>query len=401
MLSLMWLPYTVRRSSRRPRRQRSPLQVECLEDRTVLSTGLTPALLPASPLGMSVPGQFSQPQPARVSSAAVSQPATGTNPTNGSPAFPAQATGPAGAGQSATPTSSTSPAPPAPSTSAASAAPGTFANTGPTATPANGTVTGAQPAGTQAALAQQSAAQEARLAALAAGTPLSPAALAMLNAGVAPGPADLPFMNTGATGTVPLTLTAPTTTGLLVPQVAAEANGQLPASVGGFNRGLLTYEMEAMLSGGGGGEPALLPAPAQPNQGDGAAPARPAPVQMAPDDEIQEPQNPAPDAGPTVNGDAWPILLAPEQGPERLPGWDVLPAAAVKPEAVAQPPAMQPAVRLEAPVAAAEPRASLWGRLASVACFAAGALGAAWFPDVREMATRRRKVPVLRPRGRH
>jgi hypothetical protein len=305
---------------------------------------LTPAVLPASPLGMAVPGQFSQQRPAVVSTApqtnnntAVTQPTTGTNPTNG-------------------------------------------------------TITGTQPAGTQPARAQQAVAQESRLAALAAGTPLPPAALAMLNAGVAPGPAGLPSVGAGATGTVPLTPTTPPTTTLSVPQVVAEANGQVPATLvplGGFNNGLLTYEMEAILSGGGGGEPEAALAAAQPNQGGGAAPARPAPVQMAPDDEIQEPQGAAPDAGPTVDGDTWPIVLAPEQGPERMPGWDLLPAAAVMPEA-AVPSATRTVARTEAPVAAAEPQPSLWGRFASVACFATGALGAVWFPDVRELGTKRK-----------
>jgi hypothetical protein len=73
---------------------------------------------------------------------------------------------------------------------------------------------------------------------------------------------------------------------------------------------------------------------------------------------------------------------------------------------VAQPVAARPQAQPVTPAVAAPrveptaPASSLWGRFVAVACFAAGALGAVWFPDVGELGTRREKLLTLREEAR-
>jgi hypothetical protein len=335
-----------------------------LEDRTLLSAmPLVPTPLPAG-----VPGQFGAANPGQTTeNLAVltpSQTSTNTSPST---------------------TSVVVYGPPAPDPQGEAGTTASNAATGP------GQFTPAE-----IALAQQGFAPEGPFNALSQQT------LQFLNAGIPVRLQDLPFLGTEGTGNVRLTLAAPPTLNVSPVLLAAEANGQLPAnfaSVGGFNRGLLTNEMATLLSGGGG--VAQPPGPDAQRQSQPARPERPAPVQPAPEDN--EPQEPlagrylAPDVGPTAGRDKFPIVLAPEREPERLPGWDMTREAMV-----AQPVQIQrtaPVVVAAAPpTVVAEPRAPLWNRLVSVACFAAGALGAVWYSDAAGGEATREQFPHLRRR---
>jgi hypothetical protein len=273
-----------------------------------------------------------------------------------------------------------------------------------TATPAGGTtqaVGGTQVPLSLAQLAatEQLLAQGNQFAAAAAGVSqaLSPGTLSLLNSGAALSTADLPFLPNGGASTLRLTPTTPPIVNVSLPQLATSANGQVPASLvplGGFNRGLLTYQIEIQLTGGAGPTPEPGPQAAQPNNG-----PVPAQVQPAPADEPQEPNGHlVPEVGPAVDGNAMPILLAPENDTERLPGWEIAPPVErMEPVVVPVTPAVVPATPPVVSTAAVAARPSLWSRFVSVACFAAGALGAVWFPDIRELGTKRESLPVLRP----
>jgi hypothetical protein len=214
---------------------------------------------------------------------------------------------------------------------------------------------------------------------------LSSAALSFLSARAVVRAEDLPFLAHPASGAPRVTPTTPPVVNVSLRQVAASAGGQIPASLGGFNRGLVTNEIAILLSGGGGGE---TPAPetAPTNHRGISAPVRP----VSDDMPLELEQYLAPDVRPVVDGDAIPVLLAPASGPERLPRWEIITPPTERVER--RQPAARPATPAVARPEAVAPRPSLWSRFVSLACFAAGALGAVWFPDIRE--------PVLRQEER-
>jgi hypothetical protein len=270
----------------------------------------------------------------------------------------------------------------------------TGAGSGTTTTGTATTTTNPTAAGRQGQFTPAQIAAANQLASIEQVPGLSVQTLQFLNAGGPLGLHDLPFV--GA-----VTPSGPTTVQGSPAQALAAASGVQPPNVlpvvGGFAPGRLTYELETQLSGGGGGEP-MPPAPnaqAQP-----ARPERPAPVQPAPDDEMQEPDDGGaapPDAGPTADGANVPIILAPENAPEQLPGWDMTREAVPTPVR----PAAEPTVTATAPPTAVtqEPPTPLWTRFLSVACFAAGTLGAVWYSDVAGADTTREKFPLLRRRA--
>jgi hypothetical protein len=332
---------SVRRSFRRPHRPqrlRVRLQVEGLEDRLVLSTGPIPIGPPVPPAFLAVPGQFSQP-------------VAGT-PTGGTTAGPGFAAPQGTAGQQA-----------------------------------QTNLVPAREAPTAALQQNQLASQTNRLAFSPENQQLLAAAEPILLQG-------LPMLSNETVGTLRLAPATPPPFNVERPQLILGTPG-LPPS-GTLNRAPVnTALLEVALTGGG--VPSLLETPVteQPTHRPANDRVFPAPADE-PQEQAPAPPSAAPAAGQNVK--AVPILLAPASGPERLPAWDLGAAAAAEPAAARPVKPARPVGRAKpaARLTPAEPAASLWGRMVSLACFAAGALGAAWFPDVRDLGTKR--TPLTLPR---
>ena len=208
---------------------------------------------------------------------------------------------------------------------------------------------------------------------------------------------------------------APATTVTVPPPLLAAQVGteSLPTGEGLLAPWMLQQHNLPVLLAGGGGENALLgpktrdnpranPAPAglQPN-GEQEEPAPAGDNGNVTPDPVNQPARPArPGAllAPMTDGDEQPAQVVNPPAAEKLPGWKIIreteaPAEAV--QRVEQAPAVQPAAAPATP-------APFWVRVVSALSFAAGAVGAVWFPKFAVSGMSREDLLSLRrgTRGR-
>jgi hypothetical protein len=202
---------------------------------------------------------------------------------------------------------------------------------------------------------------------------------------------------------------APATTVTVPPPLLAAQVGteSLPIQEGLLAPWMLQQHNLPLLLGGGGGENALLgphtrdnpranPAPAglQPNgEQEEPAPAgdngnaTPAPV-----NQPAQPAQPTAVPAPMTDGDEQPAQVANPAAADKLPGWEIVRETETPAEVlrrVGQAPAVQPAAAPATP-------APIWARVVSALSFAAGAVGAVWFPKFAVTGMSREDLLSLR-----
>jgi hypothetical protein len=191
---------------------------------------------------------------------------------------------------------------------------------------------------------------------------------------------------------------------LLTAQVGTES---LPIQEGLLAPWMLQQHNLPLLLGGGGGSNAMLGPDTRDNPRANPGPAavqpsgeqeEPAPagdkgsITPAPVIPLAQPTQPRTVLAPMTDGDGQPALVANPPAAEKLPGWEIVRETGVPAEVVQrveQTPAVQPAAAPATP-------APIWARVFSALSFAAGAVGAVWFPKFAVTGMSREDLLSLR-----